>query len=109
MQGQAATYIHFLNSTAKDKTYSVLACSFYNFVERGHLLLCSCLKGSLGTIVAGDFNCPPDSLEMHLFRALLPQLHDCWEQLHPQQPGFTSNSVDNSFTKPGAYMLHDCW
>ena len=60
-----------------------------------------CLKGSLGTMVAGDFNCPPDSLEMHMFRAFLPQLHDCWEQLHPQQPGFTSNAVNNSFTKPG--------
>lgn len=65
-----------------------------------------CLKGSLGTIVAGDFNCPPDSLEMHMLRALLPHLHDCWEQLHPQQPGFTSTAVNNSFTKPGETMLH---
>lgn len=67
----------------------------------------SCLKGSLGTIVAGDLNCPPDSLEMHIFRALLPDLHDCWEQLHPQQPGFTSNAPDNSFTKPGK-LPTDC-
>lgn len=42
---------------------------------------------------------------MHMVRALLPQLHDCWEQLHPQQPGFTSNAVNNSFTKPGKCML----
>lgn len=40
-----------------------------------------------------------------MVRALLPQLHDCWEQLHPQQPGFTSNAVNNSFTKPGESLL----
>ena len=64
-----------------------------------------CVKGGLGTIVAGDLNCPPDSLEMFIFRALLPDLHDSWEHLHPQQPGFTSNAMDNSFSKPGKFPL----
>lgn len=80
---------------------------FY-FTQNWRPECCSvCVKGSLGTIVAGDLNCAPDSLEMHMFRALLPQLHDCWQQVLPHQPGFTSNAVDNSFTKQGQ-PRHKC-
>lgn len=59
------------------------------------------MQGGVGMIVAGDFNCPPDSLEMQMFRALLPHLHDCWQEVHPDQPGYTSNAAENTFTKPG--------
>ena len=65
-----------------------------------------CMQDHLGTIVAGDLNCPPDSLEMHMFRALLPHLHDCWQELHPHQPGYTANAADNTFTKPGKHINH---
>ncbi|DBA94300.1 TPA: hypothetical protein ACH3X1_001912 [Trebouxia sp. C0004] len=58
-------------------------------------------QGYMGTVIAGDLNCPPDSLEMHIFKALLPDLHDCWLEQHPDQPGYTSNAADNTFTKPG--------
>lgn len=62
---------------------------------------CTCLQGYMGTLVVGDLNCPPDSLEMHIFQVLLPDLHDCWLQQHPDQPGYTANAADNTFTKPG--------
>ena len=64
------------------------------------------MQGYMGTVVAGDLNCPPDSLEMHIFKALLPELHDCWLEQHPDQPGYTANAADNTFTKPGK---HACW
>lgn len=64
------------------------------------------LQGSVGTILAGDLNCPPDSLEMCLLRALLPQLHDCWHAVHPQAAGYTANACSNSFTKPGEHLMH---
>ena len=59
------------------------------------------VQGYQDIIVAGDLNCPPDTLEMNIFRALLPQLHDCWSHVHPKEPGFTSNAPDNTFTKTG--------
>lgn len=64
----------------------------------------------MGTVVAGDLNCPPDSLEMHIFKALLPDLHDCWLEQHPDQPGCTANAADNTFTKPGklVYCSVEC-
>ncbi|KAL3159085.1 hypothetical protein ABBQ32_011083 [Trebouxia sp. C0010 RCD-2024] len=47
------------------------------FVSSDHQTTNVCLEGSLESIVAGDLNSPPDSLEMHMFTALLPHLHDC--------------------------------
>ena len=45
MKGQAATYIHYLTSTAEDT--GVLACSFYNFMETGHLHAVVVFEGQL--------------------------------------------------------------
>lgn len=50
-------------------------------------------------VVGGDMNSPPDSLDTELFRTLLPGLRDAWGELHPDDPGYTSNSPDNSLSK----------
>ena len=45
-------------------------------------------------MVGGDFNCRPGDFEMKLLCALLPELHDSWSLMHPDEPGHTSNSGD---------------
>ena len=34
---------------------------------------------------------------MALYRSLVPGLSDSWGILHPEDPGYTSNSRDNGF------------
>ncbi len=43
-------------------------------------------------LLGSDLNCGPDEFEAVLLRQLLPQLHDAWAVLHPDDPGHTSNS-----------------
>ena len=50
-------------------------------------------------MVGGDLNAPPDSLDIALFQMLLPSLRDAWGELHPDEPGYSSNSPDNSLSK----------
>ena len=45
-------------------------------------------------VVGGDFNCRPGDFEMKMLGTLLPELHDSWALLHPDEPGCTSNSGD---------------
>lgn len=45
-------------------------------------------------IVGGDFNCRPQDHEVAMLRALLPELHDSWAAVHPDEPGYTSNAGD---------------
>lgn len=53
---------------------------------------------SVATLMCGDFNTHPGTLDMALYRALVPGLTDTWEALHPQDPGYTANSRDNGFS-----------
>lgn len=57
------------------------------------------LQAGPHVVVGGDLNAPPDSLDAELFRTLLPGLRDAWGELHPEEPGYTSNSPDNSLSK----------
>ena len=66
------------------------------------------LQHAIGSIVAGDLNCPPDSLEMALLKAMLPQLQDCWLAVHPDDPGHTANALSNSFTKRSVIKICFC-
>ena len=50
----------------------------------------------MGTVVCGDFNAHPTTLDMAVFRTLAPGLTDSWQQLRPDDPGYTSNSPDNA-------------
>ncbi len=45
----------------------------------------------MATVVAGDFNCHNDTLEMDVFRLMLPWLADTWQACHPDEPGYTAN------------------
>ncbi|GAB4818425.1 hypothetical protein N2152v2_005471 [Parachlorella kessleri] len=57
---------------------------------------------AVGTIVAGDFNSAPDTLEVAVFKALLPHLRDCWAEVRPGEDGPTANAPGNSFATAGA-------
>jgi hypothetical protein len=35
---------------------------------------------------------------MKRLQALLPQLHDCWAEMRPGEPGPTANAPGNTFT-----------
>ena len=76
---------------------------------QGYSFTCSCLlQHAIGSIVAGDLNCPPNSLEIALLKAMLPQLQDCWLALNPDAPGHTANALTNSFTKQGVFQISLC-
>ncbi|KAG2429655.1 hypothetical protein HYH02_013994 [Chlamydomonas schloesseri] len=65
---------------------------FVNAVSRGSS------PGSVGTILAGDLNSKPGTLEQEVLRALLPQLRDAWLEAHgPDAPGYTCKAPGNTF------------
>ncbi|EFN60044.1 hypothetical protein CHLNCDRAFT_133272 [Chlorella variabilis] len=73
-------------------------------------------RGSAATVLAGDLNAAPDTLELALLKALLPHLRDAWAEAQPLRLGATANALENSFTTAGAghtpsridYVLSTC-
>ena len=55
----------------------------------------------MATVVVGDFNAHPETLDIAVFRTLVPGLTDSWQQLRPDDPGYTSNSPDNAICAAG--------
>ncbi len=56
------------------------------------------------TLVVGDLNAHPQTLDIAVFRTLVPVLSDTWQQLRPNEPGHTSNSPDNAISAAGAKL-----
>ncbi len=52
-------------------------------------------------MVVGDLNAHPQTLDIAAFRTLVPGLTDTWQQLRPNDPGYTSNSPDNAISAAG--------
>ena len=71
----------------------------------------------MATLVVGDLNAHPHTLDIAVFRTLVPGLTDTWQQLRPDDPGYTSNSPDNAISAAGQQTQSDlastrlpcCW
>ena len=58
-------------------------------------------RRAVATLVVGDLNAHPQTLDIAVFRTLVPGLTDTWQQLKPDDPGYTSNSPDNAISAAG--------
>ncbi|KAL4429990.1 hypothetical protein ABPG77_004360 [Micractinium sp. CCAP 211/92] len=59
-------------------------------------------RGAAGVVLGGDLNAAPDTLEMAVLQALLPQLRDAWAEAQPLLMGATANALESSYTTAGA-------
>ncbi len=69
---------------------------------------CPWPQAGQNVLVGGDMNAPPDSLDIALFRSLLPSLRDPWAELHPEDPGHTSNSPNNTLAAGSSAPFPAC-